>query len=795
MFASEHPLSVNDDRRPLLAGTTFEGDTSFDNTSTRTPWGQFTLNTTSGTQVSQNGTNLTTASGVFHIQPDSFADCLGSTSTDLATPGICINDGSLDRELRYNSGAVNQVISDRDRFNVFAFVNHDLGNGIELYGELGYYFAETKAQLEYNTSIASGDIVVPANNYYNPFGPEFFSDGSPNPNRLPGLANVPTEGLPVSVDGARFRLSDVGPRRFNVQNDSWRILGGARGSFGDSAWNWDSAILYSEAKTDDTAGNRVSSTLFQQSLLNETPDTYNLFNGADPNNPNTLDSTPNPQSVIDPFLISVKRVSETDLALADFIVSNGEVYNLPGGPLGASFGAEVRHEAYSEDRDPRLDGTITFTDVVTGEVVGSDVMGTSPTSDSSGSRTVTSLFAELSVPVVGDAQQIPLLRHLDFQLAARYEDYSDVGGSGVKPRIAGAWEPAEFVKFRASWSKGFRAPNLLTINELNVARSNTRTDTIGCEAGVRNGTFATFADCSGFTESREEQRAGNPDLAPEDDTNRTFGIVLQPTGFLEGLVITVDRWDIEQEGVVGIFGGGNHLDLDYALRVQGMSNPAVVRAAPTVDQIAFYAGTGLDPAGDILFIQDTYLNLLPRKIAGTDYAIYYALDDTPLGSFDFKINAVEMRDFTIEPSSRDQIVIDAVAGGLIDPSIALANAGSILERNGQPIWQGSATISWSHGSGFGAGFFADYVGDYIDTSAGLDPDDNPFIVDDWTTYNLYGQYEIGDNGGLFSNARFRFGINNLTDKDPPLADSGFGYDGAYHSLRGRYYYADLRMEF
>lgn len=800
LFSRERPYSESSDLRPFLEGTSFEGDVSFDNRSTRTPWGQFTLNTTSSTRVRQNGETLTSASGVFHIQPDSFAGCRGTTADDLATPGICIDDGSLDRDLRYNVGSVRSLISDRDRFNIFAFLNHKLSDDVELYGEFGYYYAKTQAVIEASTPIASGDIVIPANYYWNPFGPVTFSDGSPNPNRLPGLENVPDEGLPVFVDGARYRLVDIGPRHVDVVNTSWRALLGARGQISQTNWDWDSAILYSRAKTNDVTDNRVSSTLFQQALFNETPDAYNLFNGADPDNPSDLDSTPNPRSAIEPFLIDVQRLSTTELGLADFKLSNGAVFNLPGGPLGAAFGAEARYEAYVEDRDPRLDGTITFTDAVTGEVVGSDVMGTSPTSDSDGSRSVFSFFGEFSVPVIGEAQAIPLVRHLDLQLAGRYEHYSDVGGSGFKPRVAAAWEPADFLKFRASWSKGFRAPNLLTINEKNVARSNTREDSIFCEAGVRNGTFATFEDCVGFTESREEQRAGNPDLKPEDNRNLTYGVVFQPRGFegaarfLNGLTITVDRWDIEQKNVVGIFGGGNHLDLDYALRVQGLSNPAVIRAEPTEDQIAFFAGTGIDPVGDILHIEDTYLNLLPRNIAGTDFALYYSLDDTPAGDFDFKINVVKMREFSIEPSENDRIILDAIEQGLIDDSITVANAGDILRQDGQPVWQGSATVTWRHDSGLGGGALVRYVGSYIDTSPGLDVNGDPFEVEDWTTLNIYAQYEYpGD--GLLANTRLRVGANNITNEDPPLVDATNGYDARYHSARGRYLYFDLRKQF
>ena len=50
-------------------------------------------------------------------------------------------------------------------------------------------------------------IVIPASNYWNPFGPVTFANGQANPNRIPGLTNVPAAGLPV-------RLTHLSLRRY-----------------------------------------------------------------------------------------------------------------------------------------------------------------------------------------------------------------------------------------------------------------------------------------------------------------------------------------------------------------------------------------------------------------------------------------------------------------------------------------------------------------------------------------------------------------------------------------------------
>jgi len=799
LFASENALSASEDTRRFLGNTSFEGDVSFDNRATQTPWGQFTLDTTSATQVRQNGSTLTTTGGVFHIQPTSFSGCRADTADALSVPGLCIDDGTQDRDLRYDGATERSIISDRDRYNLFAFLNHDLDNGVRIYGEFGFYQATTQSTNEPRNGIGATDISIPANYYYNPFGPVTFSDGSPNPNRLPGLTNVPVEGLPVFTDAGRYRFVDVGFRDIEVVNRQWRALLGARGEFGASGWNWDSAVLYNKAFAEDTVNNSISRTLFQQELQKETPDVYNIFNGGDPANPSVGDATPNSRDLIAPFLVDVARTSESELALADFKLANGALFQLPGGPVGVAAGVEARYEAYAEDRDPRVDGTITYTDAVTGEFSATDVYGTSPTPDSDGSREVYAIFGEASIPLVGPEMGVPLVNTFDIQVAARLEDYSDFGSSGVKPRVAAAWAPFSFIKFRGAWSEGFRAPNLIVINEA-VDRSNSREDSYACEAGVRNGTFPTFGDCIGFTEGRIERRSVADDIGPEEATNITYGFVFEPRG-LEGvfavlnpLTITVDRWEIERTNVVGVFGAENHINLDYALRLQGSSNPNVVRADPDADDILFYTSAGLTPVGDILFVRDTYDNNEDITVEGIDFGFYYDLNDTPLGDFDLKANAAFLDTFFIDLSPGARQIADAVESGLISDDVTVSQEGDIIKQDGQPEWRIGATLTWRHDSGLGAGVRYDYTSEFIDTGAGLDSAGNPFIVNEWVQMNAYLEY-VFDRRDALDGLRVRLGSNNILDAQPPLADETNGYDAAYHSIRGRQVYVDVRKRF
>lgn len=778
--AADRPYSASADHRPLVVGTPFEDDTDFDNRSTSTPFGAFQAIGFGTIRV--NGAQLSSSSGAFHIQPSTNPGCRIQYSG-----GLCFDDAGFsateDRNLRYNINDERSLLSDLRRLNTFAFLTHDFGTGTELFAEAGYYRGETDQLREQGAPLTAARITVPRTNYYNPFGPTMLN-GAPNPNRLPGL-NIPAEGLDLTLTS--YRLVDVGPRRINVVNDSFRALVGLRGEFG-ADWDWETAALYSEASTDDSTANRVSSTLFQQALARSTPDAYNPFNGGSLGDPSNGDATPNPQSVIDGITIDVFRRSKTSLALADFKVSTPGLFDLWAGRVGLAAGIEARRESFADNRDPRLDGTITYTDMVTGIVNDSDVLGSSATLDSSGNREVLSAFAEAAIPLVSPEMGVTFMHSLDVQLAGRYEHYSDVGDI-FRPKIAASWYLAEPVQLRGSYSKGFKAPNLPQVFERGLERQNTRQDFVKCEADLRANRIASFGACA-RSQPVVSSRSGNENLKPEKSENLSAGLTFDPPG-IRGLSITVDYWRVKQKDVVGIFGDSNQIALDYLLRTQGSSNPAVVRAAPTAQEIADFAGTGLDPAGEILFVDDNYLNLLPRTVEGIDLGLFLRTGETRFGRFNLTFNAARLLTFDQEPSPQAQAILDAQADGSIDDSFTVVGVQSLIEQEGRPKWRYTSSLSWRH-RGFGAGLFASYVGAVDDGNAFL-ADGTPYRIDDHFLMNAYVEYTFAR--APLDDLRLRVGVRNMFDKDPPLADEDFGYLGELHSVTPRYWYVNLRTRF
>jgi outer membrane receptor protein involved in Fe transport len=62
------------------------------------------------------------------------------------------------------------------------------------------------------------------------------------------------------------------------------------------------------------------------------------------------------------------------------------------------------------------------------------------------------------------------------------------------------------------------------------------------------------------------------------------------------------------------------------------------------------------------------------------------------------------------------------------------------------------------------------------------------------TINTAISYTIENNTAL-DGTRLRFGINNLFDEDPPLADDTYGFFSSLHSPRGRVFRVELRKNF
>ncbi len=747
-----------DFRRLVPENSPWFGNTSFRNNSANSNWGQYDIvRSMRGDPYGLVARGIVDSAGEFETYPINDERCEGGY---IIAGNVC---GHADGQgtYRYNLNENRDLASELDRYNIYAYANHEFDGGMQFYSELYYYKSETNLFRHPSASFSTVKLRVGAENYYNPLGP----CGSPN--RLSDEVigpDVPCEGLDLIIDF--YRLAEL-PRIVDNDGETYRMLAGLQGTFG-TEWDWDSAILYSKSKKDEVTHNRVSNTLLQEALSDPTSAAYNPFGGGVNTN-------------IERALVDVYRNSEADLTLFDFKLTNIGLFDIWGGSVGFLAGFEYRDESFKDDRDPRLDGTIVFTDWE-GDTYPfvSDVVNSSPTPDNSGSRDVTSLFTEFL---------IPLHETLDLQLALRYEDFSDVGSTTV-PKIAFGWRPTDWFMLRGSWSEAFRAPNLITVNETVIARNNTRTDWACRYAADFGGDpDQDTLDCVNSTQRRAE---GSKELKPEESDNSSIGIVLTP---IENFTVTLDFWRIEKKDTIGLFGEENHTMLDLLARVEaGTSNcaafdgnPAVVRDVPGEDEAAIWLAAGICPGGDIEFIADKYANLDTRKVEGWDFGVYYDLPSR-IGDWRFTWVGSIYTKYLQEPGDLATQLVDAQANGTIPANYPIDGLGDLIRRDGNQEQKMNARLRWDKGP-WGASLAWFYLSDFYQSSLTLS-DGTQYVIPSHSYYNFSADYAFD----LWnSETRVRFGINNVSDERAPLADRFFGFFADAHRDYGRSYFIDVRM--
>ena len=756
--ADESRWADADLRHRFPEDSPYATDTVFRNNSANSLYGQFDVISRLSSRHSLRRNDVVDGSGEFEIYPAGHPRCEGGFDTGY---GTCMHEDGQGT-IRYNLNELRDVSGKFDRTTFFAYLNHDLSDRLEFFGDFYVYRSNSNRNLHPSTHLSAAVLRVGAENYYNPFGP----CGSPN--RLPDSiigTDVPCSGLELRIDNYRYAEN---PRIVDNNGDAFRLVSGLRGEVG--AWDWESAVIYSGASRQDVTHNRLSNTLLKAALFDPTPAAYNPFSGGVNSN-------------IEQAYVDVYRYGETSLAAFDVKFANATIFDMPAGPVGLLIGYELRREDFDDDRDPRLDGTIDFTDFEGDSYpLTSDVTNSSPTPDNSGGRLTNSLFAEL---------QVPLHETVDVQLAARYESFDDVGDTTVG-KFAIGWRPLSQLLLRGSASTAFRAPNLITINEGFVARSNTRDDWV-CLYAVHNGGLPddTFSDCD---YGMQRQATGSKSLVAENSLNLSYGFVFAPVA---NLTFTFDYWSIEKQDTIGLFGEENHVLVDLVTRLaQGTSNCAAVVGHPNVErdepttepaEVQGFLDAGLCPVGRVIYIADQYANLDTRTIEGFDIGVYYDVD-TDFGNFAFKYNGSFYERYEQEATSGiSASIVDAKAA---DPSIVypIAGIGDILGLAGNQESKMTASLTWRY-SDWGIGLSANRISDFHQLLSNGDI----YPVPSMTRVNVRVEYRMKVGGDV--GTRVRLGVNNVMDERAPLYDRPFGFSDDAHRDWGVYYYTDLRLSF
>jgi outer membrane receptor protein involved in Fe transport len=498
---------------------------------------------------------------------------------------------------------------------------------------------------------------------------------------------------------------------------------GLHGKVGQT-WEWELGGSYEKQKARQISRN-----------FNPTP-FANLLIAADPTkrfNPFIDYTAPGAISQADlletlsiyPVLASISEQNGLDFA------ANGDLATWWGGTVKMAFGGSTL-------RDEVVSTATNVSSVLVPVATATTVMG---------SQTTKAQFAELLLPVFGKANAMPLLRRLDFNVAARHEDNSRF--SKTVPKFGVSWTPVQPLLVRASWSDGFRAPGVTEYLTAPSVVTSTLND-------PRRTPIAT----GGIIETR----GSNLDPQPELSKNTFAGIVYEPT-FIKGLNLQVNYYDTVQKDVLQLISAQN------IINNEALFPDRITRAAATPADLA------LNQPGQILTVNRVFVNYGQVVNRSMDVVVDYRLPWEHFGRF--RVNVAATRTLR---SSRQ------VAPG--QPAVILE------EDTASPAkWRFNAAVFWNRGN-WNASTFVTYLDSFASNSAGNNLVANSASLVFYPTpsvakFDVRGGYEFR-NGvwrGYGKGLRVSLGVNNLFDKEPPFSDTVWGFNAGLHSqyILGRSY--------
>ncbi len=660
-------------------------------------------------------------------------------------------------------------------------------------------------------------ISVPLSNPFNPFT---VADAT-IPNYFPNGA-----GLPVTT-GVGFRaINDTGPRyeKFTYWDSLFDAgLRGEMGEFSDyfKTWNWETGFRYSRNEGEDLSIGEVSQPGLRDALLDTNPatafDPFLNFNAR------------NTKAARQRVYVTLHNSGEYELPIG-YATINGDLFNLPAGPVSFALGGEYDAPRWTRDRDTL---NTTFQSI-----------GSTDGESARVNRDVWSIYQEVRVPFTSPTWNFPGFYSFEVDFAEREEWYSQntsaVLPSGAFPfqpaahsqynaqkaKVSVRWQPLDpkyigALTLRGSYTEAFHAPALSEISP-----ASTQGFAVLLDSVLRLPHFA------------EERVIGNPNLQPEVAYEWSYGVVYSPKWF-KGLTLSADWWHIDMRSIASFLGA--------QFIVEHNLPGLVIRGPPTIP----------GEPGPIILVIDPNENLTGAIFEGLDYEATYILDSSIFGHGDFgKLTATV--NGTWLSRAELQILPDTkrfgIAGEFIPPGFTLSSSLPWNRANFSLFYDGPSD-TWMQGLDIGA--VVHYTGQYEDDNVSLTgspkvnmprtggPGDNaapfPFRarkVAAWTTLDLILNYTFNlpppaaaevpgfakDGGknvrmkdgkeknvipvstaeynpcgwrGWVNNTTITLGMQNVLDADPPFVAGNIenGYDESLATIKGRFWYVQLKKRF
>ncbi len=485
--------------------------------------------------------------------------------------------------------------------------------------------------------------------------------------------------------------------------------------------------------------------------------------------------------------------------LATLAGDSASFFELPGGPLGFAVGFE-----YRKDTSQFNPSTFRYAPPITsGAVNGGPTRPSPDPSFQDPAISVYEAFGELRAPLLADMKFIDLL---EVQGAIRYSDYNTIGKT-LAWSAGGRYKPIESLTFRGTYSVAVRAPNLaelfgpLTPATLGLTADPCSVVNIGAGSSFRQANCNTLVgpnfDPTNFASAfRPGTNGGNPNLSEEEAETFTAGFVFEPAGFLDGLTLIADYYDISITGAIG--------------SLTGAEIAAACVDLPTTNN-QFCGQIDRDPTTKVIsFFRSGLVNLGALNVRGIDFAANYKFDVADVigsegGSLSLSVTGTRfLEDEQVFDATAD-VLIAAITDPLERQRAALSNeiTNDNLGTLGNPKWIANFGVAWNLDKltlGWNGRFESSQLANGIDNNevkeavieggAVVVKDDNTFLplvqrdTGSSMVSDFFGSYDFSDKFSLYG------GINNAFDRDPYL-----GSLVRPIGVRGRFFYVGIRGSF
>ncbi|HEU4876949.1 MAG TPA: TonB-dependent receptor [Sphingomicrobium sp.] len=599
------------------------------------------------------------------------------------------------------------------------------------------------------------------------------------------------------------QLADSGIRDEKFRRDTYRVVGGARGTF-NSDWNYEISANYGKFKEDTTTFGYLDRQRFLLSLdsgrnpvtgqiqcrAQFDPTAATPFAGSDARLANDIAACVpyNPFGAADNsaaanyFTYNARhKASLSQFDVLGFVGGDSsQLFELPGGPVSFVVGGEYRRERARYENDDFVESGATNA-VVIGEF-------DPPT------FAVKEAFGEIRVPLLKD---MPFFHELSFSGAGRVSKYRSIKDEVYTYNFGGEWAPVRDVRFRGNYGKAVRAPNVSETGFPAVANfapgfldpcasgqiANNASRAANCLADLGPALLATLPNVS---TSLPIISGSNPNLQPETSKSLTLGVVVQPR-YIPGLSLSVDYYKIKVNDVI------------VSLSAQSIANNCYDQ--PSLDNVfcslfTRFRGPGTGPLGEqpgvILgnSLISAGVNFAKRERRGIDTNINYRAN---LGG------GVRL--------DTSLIYVHGLKSSNFENPALPKFENRLLGELGDPQDEARLDVNLSKGP-FTLGYRGRYIGpmvvnayeDFFALESACTPAGCPPLNSDYSSIRKYPAITYHDLRlemdikGAQSGRDFKVyvGMDNIFNRKPPLGSTGTGSGSAIYDIRGRNLYAGFR---